>query len=163
MYIFWIALLHYIYTHRGSNLEDQKPSDHPQQLHDTTIQAKIITTLQQETVPAPILSFLRCGNWKRQGFGFPSGTGDTQMMKNHFKFSGFIHFTLKKRKTHEFHPHQSFCSFSSELTAWSTKKSASPTSWNIAIPYSQKHPIRSGSNPSKQSSKIQLFGLRLGG
>lgn len=62
IYIFWIALLLlYLHFAWGSNLEDQKPSDHPQQLHDTTIQAKIITTLQQETVPAPILSFLRCG------------------------------------------------------------------------------------------------------
>lgn len=85
---------------------------------------------------------------ERQGFRF-SCTGDTQMMKNHFKFSGYIYIYI-------------FCPFlpSHRLV---NKKSASPTSWNIAIPYSQKHPIRSGSNPSKQSSKIQLFGLRLGG
>ena len=72
-----------------------------------------------------------------------------------------IHFRRRKKPTNSIHTNLFALFFT--INRLVNKKSASPTSWNIAIPYSQKHPIRSGSNPSKQSSKIQLFGLRLGG
>ena len=71
IYIFWIALLLlYLHFAWGSNLEDQKPSDHPQQLHDTTIQAKIITTPSARNCASSHLELPQVRNDK--GSGFPA-------------------------------------------------------------------------------------------